>query len=316
MSIKSFIFSIVLKLNKRNMDKHENKQSKIPDINTQRKFIQKADKFIGKLQHENKNAKLVEDTLNNLYCYHVFPSEKTKAVVLYLHGGAYVFGLRDSASCYRYISTQLAQNAQAEVYSIEYRLAPEHPYPAALEDAYSAYLALLEKGIRPFLAGDSAGGGLALALAMKLRDDNKPLPQGMLLMSPWTDLALTGESLIKRKDLDPILITSLLQSTVDSVLNGQSAMDPYISPLYGKFEGLPPMMLFLGGREILFDDTMRVFEKAKKAGVDVSLEFIESMVHCYPVFGDIFPEGRKAIKHMAEFIEKHASPRPSKILNF
>jgi len=178
--------------------------------------------------------------------------------------------LVEQSSVYKYITAELAHAAQAETYALEYRITPDHHHPAALDDAYKGYLALLEKGISPkdiFVAGDSAGGGLTLALLMKLRDEDKPLPRAAIVLSPWADLTHSGESMITRADLDPIITKGAAVFMASLVLKGQSAKDPLISPLFGNYDGLPPLMILVGGREVLFDDSVRVSDKAKKAGL-------------------------------------------------
>lgn len=264
-------------------------------------------KIMFKLQPLRQNVEIKIDSLDNIIALRFTPETPSKKVILYLHGGGYIFNLQDLSNQHQYFATELAHAACAEVYALDYRTAPDNPFPAALKDAYRAYLALLAKGIKPkniYITGDSAGGGLTIALLMKIRDEGTPMPCAAIPLSPWTDLACTGNSLKTRADIDPILTPGRTQAAAVVVLNGHSATDPYISPLYGNCEKLPPMMIFVGGKEILFDDSARFFKHAKEAGVDITLDIREDMFHVYPLFGGIIEEGKYAIQRMADFINK------------
>jgi len=308
MSVKTFVFNSILKMvKKKNESDHENN---VPfDILALRRDIEGYNKFMALLVPKRKDVKITEEILGGVSCLHAFSPIPSKRTILYLHGGGYILGLQHQSSAYRYFISELAVVCQNDVWAIDYRLAPENPYPAALEDAYAAYLELLEKGFAAndiFIIGDSAGGGLTLALLMKIRDEGKQLPKAAIPLSPWTDLSGTGESLKTRADIDPMLTPYGLVDMASLVVHKDKIKEPYISPFYGNFEGLPPLMIFVGGREILFDDSLRVAEKAKRAGVDVTLDIQEEMIHVYPVFGGIFKEGKEAIDRMAEFVKKHS----------
>ena len=249
---------------------------------------------------------VTDNALGGVPAWRATPALKPHHAILYLHGGGYFLGLEDTASVYRPIVTELAHRADAETFAIDYRLVPENPATAPLEDAYIAYLALLEMGIAPdklFIAGDSAGGGLTLALLLKLCEQSKPLPKAAILISPWSDLALTGESITSRADRETMFTNNLITRGAETALHGHLATDPQVSPLYGDYKGLPPLLIFAGGREMLYDDARRVAEKAKLAGVDVTFNCAESMIHVYPVFYGIFNKGAEAIDQIVQFIE-------------
>ena len=226
------------------------------------------------------------------------------ADVLFLHGGAYVVG---SFRNYGHFTWRLGKAARARVLAIDYRLAPEHPYPAALQDALTAYRWLLGQGADPkrmLFAGDSAGGGLTLALLLKLRDEGQPLPAGTVTMSPWTDLAMTGASLHTNADRDPMLVASEVPRLAAIYLDGADPRDPYASPLYGDPRGLPPTLIQAGGDEILRDDAVRMAEKMKAAGCDVELQISPCMPHVFQLLVTVMPEAQAAVAEVARFARR------------
>ena len=227
-------------------------------------------------------------------------------VVLYLHGGGYCIG---SIVTHRNIAALVSKAADARVLLIDYRLAPEHPYPAAIDDAVNAYEWLLATGADPrrvAVAGDSAGGGLAAALMIALRDSQAQLPACAALISPWTDLAGTGASVTSRADLDPSVTWSSLQRMADWYLAGHDPRDPLASPVYADFAGLPPLLVHVGDAEILLDDSVRLAARAKDAGVDVTIEVWDEMCHVWHGFavGGV-PESIEAIERLGAFIAAH-----------
>jgi acetyl esterase/lipase len=225
--------------------------------------------------------------------------------VLYLHGGAYALG---SPSCYRHVTWRLARAARACVLAIDYRLAPEHPFPAALDDAKAAYRWLLAEGADPAriaLIGDSAGGGLVLALLMKLRDEGFALPAATVALSPWTDLALTGASLARNARADPMLDVKVIPALARNYLAGADPRTPYASPLYGNPAGLPPTLIQVGSDEILHDDAVRMAEKMRSAGCRVELEIWPRMPHVWHAFAPVLPEAGRAIGRIGTFIASH-----------
>lgn len=229
------------------------------------------------------------------------PKAEGHRVILYLHGGGYCFC---SPETHRPLVARLCQNAQARGLSIDYRLAPENPFPAALDDAVNAYRWLLAQGISPngiILAGDSAGGGLAIATAMALRDGGAPLPRALVTFSPWTDLALTGWTILTNAKTDPSTTWETLGICARYYLKNTPPTNPFASPLYGNFRGLPPLLIHVGSEEILRDDATRVAEKAEAAGCDVSVEVWEGMPHVFQRFWRL-PEARGSLDRAGSFI--------------
>jgi acetyl esterase/lipase len=224
-------------------------------------------------------------------------------IILFLHGGGYVTG---SPTLYQHVTWRFAAAARAQLIAIDYRLAPAHPFPAAINDAAVAWRALLAEGAlaqRCAILGDSAGGGLALALAMRLRDEGVPLPGAVVALSPWTDLAITGLS-SKPGTADPMLKASDLDAFAAHYVNGSDPREPYISPLYGDPRGLPPTLLQVGSDEILRDDSERMATRMREAGCDVTLEVWPRMPHVWHAFAPMMPEARRAIARVGAFIEE------------
>lgn len=222
--------------------------------------------------------------------------------VLYLHGGGYALG---SVRTHRMLVSGISRAARARVLSVNYRLAPEHPFPAAVEDGVAAYRFLLQAGTPPervALAGDSAGGGLTVAVLLALRDAGQPLPAAAVCISPWFDLALTGESMRTRAELDPMVRPEQLQLMADIYLAGADPRTPLASPLHGELSGLPPMLIQVGTAEVLLDDSTRFSAAAREAGVDVTLETWDEMIHVWHAFAVILPEGRQAIDRIGEYL--------------
>ncbi len=218
-----------------------------------------------------------------------------RRTLLYLHGGGY---FACSTQTHRSVAAQLALRARARVLSLEYRLAPEHPFPAALDDAVAALRALRAQGVDPHatgVAGDSAGGGLALAAMMALRDAGEPLPGAAALFSPWTDLAGTGESLRENAETEAMLPVHLVSEAAALYAGTAPLEHPYLSPLYGDFKRLPSLMILASDSEILRDDALRVASKALAAGVAVECEVWPGMLHAWPVAAPWIREARQAV---------------------
>ncbi|HEX3429699.1 MAG TPA: alpha/beta hydrolase [Rhizomicrobium sp.] len=223
--------------------------------------------------------------------------------ILFLHGGGYAAG---SPTLYRHITWRFADAAAARVIAPDYRLAPEHPYPAALDDALAAWRAMLASGVearRCAFVGDSAGGGLALALALRLRDEGGSLPGAIVAISPWTDLAVTGES-ARPGASDPMLNAGDLAPIAALYLAGADPRAPYASPLYGNPEGLPPTLIQVGSDEILLDDSRRMAARMREAGCDVTLEAWPRMPHVWHAFAPILPEAGQAIARVGAFVRE------------
>jgi len=230
------------------------------------------------------------------------PASLHHRYVLYLHGGGYRVG---SPVTYRHFTWRMADAACACVLIIDYRLAPEHPFPAALDDALAAYRWLLRQDPKKIVVmGDSAGGGLALALLMKLRDEGLPLPAAAVALSPWTDLALTGASLAQNAAADPMLNAGDLPQAAADYLAGADPRDPYVSPLYGDPAGLPPVLIQVGGDEILRDDAVRMANKLRAANPRTELQVWPMMPHVWQAYAPVMPEARAAIAEIAGFVRR------------
>jgi epsilon-lactone hydrolase len=226
-------------------------------------------------------------------------------VVLHLHGGAYVM---NSPRTHRGLGATLSRTTRAPVLLPEYRLAPEHVFPAALDDAVAAYRWVIgEHGTDPArvaVTGDSAGGGLGVALLVRLRDEGLPLPACYAGMSPWTDLAGTGASLRELDDIDPWLSARTVVPAARAYAGDTPLDDPLVSPLYADLTGLPPMLVHAGSDEILRDDAARLVERARAAGVDASVGIYEGLWHVFHAFPG-FPESRDALREIGGFVRRH-----------
>lgn len=223
-------------------------------------------------------------------------------VLLYFHGGSYIAG---SINSHRALAANIASAGGARALVVDYRLAPEHPYPAALEDALAAYRWLLANNIpgdKTYIAGDSAGGGLAVALLVALRDSGDPLPAAAVCISALTDMAFTGESIKTKADVDLILDCGKEIQFAQMYLGDTDPRAPLVSPLYADLRGLPPLLIQVGSDEILLSDSTRLAENARTAGVVVTLEVWEGMQHVWHFAASLIPEGRNAIRRIGEFI--------------
>jgi len=225
-------------------------------------------------------------------------------VILQLHGGAYVKPYNDT---YRKSAVKYHKISHgAQIFSLDYRIAPEHPFPAALDDAFEAYQYLLDNQYNPekiIVVGDSAGGGLALALCMKLRDLKYPLPKAIITMSAWTDLAAEGESYLRNQTLDPMLGNHTLPLEHNDYVMNYDIHHPYISPAYGSFEGFPPLMMHVGSHEVLESDTLTVAKKASNSGVEVHVTLYRGMFHVFQLAFGLIPDAKKAWKEIEKYIE-------------
>lgn len=229
--------------------------------------------------------------------------EKTSRVIYYLHGGGYVSG---SAKGYRPITATFARLLKARSFALDYRLAPEFRFPAALDDAVAGYRWLISTGIEPreiSVVGDSAGGGLVVALAMKLRDFGEPLPTSIVSLSPWADMAGTGESIRINAKRDPFFVPEDVERYARLYLAEQSRQTPFASPVYGDFAGLPPLLIQAGASEMLLDDARNVHAKALAAGVSSELQIFKGVPHVWHLMTPFVPEARVALCKVAEFIE-------------
>jgi monoterpene epsilon-lactone hydrolase len=233
------------------------------------------------------------------------PVAAAERVLLYLHGGGYVLC---SVGTHRDLISRIARAAGVRALGVDYRLAPEHPFPAAVEDAATAYRWLVSHGTAPgriAIAGDSAGGGLTLATLVSLRDAGDPLPAAAACLSPWVDLEGTGASFTAKAAADPFVRKEMTEFLAQQYLGGRDARTPLAAPLYADLHGLPPLLIQVGTAEILLDDATRIAERAKAAGVEVSLEVWDDMIHVWQLFAPLLPEGQQAIERIGEFIRTH-----------
>ncbi len=228
-------------------------------------------------------------------------------VILYLHGGGYVMG---SAGSHRDVTGRLSKASGARVLSLNYRLAPEHPFPAPVDDAVGAYRWLLAQDISPSdiaIAGDSAGGGLAFATLLALRDAGDPLPAAGVGISPWVDMEGTGESMTTRAAVDPVVQKEGLLEMAKLYLGDTEPKNPLAAPLHANLAGLPPLLIQVGDAETLLDDATRITERARKAGVDVTLKIWDEMPHVWHLFAPILPEGQQAIEEIGTFFKERTA---------
>ena len=229
--------------------------------------------------------------------------ESPRCAILHLHGGAFVMG---STRSYRNRAMRLSYRCNAEVFVPEYRLAPEHPYPAALEDALVAwqYLRVLRRGLPIFLSGDSAGGGLVLSLLLRLRDLGEGMPRGAIVLSPWTDLTMSGASIDINRRKDLWLTRRHLECWARHYLAGADARSPTVSPVFADLSALPPMLLLAGENEILLDDAVRIGDAAARAGTPAQVLVGKGMQHDWPLTLPWLDESRSAWTEMQQFIRK------------
>jgi acetyl esterase/lipase len=229
-------------------------------------------------------------------------------ILLYLHGGGYVVG---SVNTHRSQVAGYSLASGVRALSVDYRLAPEHPHPAAVEDAAAAYRWLLDQGIearRIAVAGDSAGGGLTAAALLALRDAGDPLPACGVMISPWLDMEGSGASVTTGANSDPLVGKEELLQMAEVYLGGLDPRTPLASPLYAELAGLPPLLIHVGTAEILLDDARRFASRAREAGVDVSLKEWEDMIHVFQAFAMLLPEGQQSVNEIGAFIREHLRP--------
>ena len=231
------------------------------------------------------------------------PGASEHKIYLTLFGGGYIMGNLESR---RWIPYWLSKVTNYRCLNIGYRLAPEHPFPAALDDSISAYQWLLAKDIDPnniIIGGESAGGGLTMAILLKLKELKLPLPKAAVMMSPWVDLTGSGKSLETNYKYEPVLAEGV--KTMGIVYaGGKSTKNPLISPVFADLGGLPPLLIQAGGIEAILDDSILLAERAKSAGVQVTLEVYEKMTHVFQAFGDLLSESKKAFENIKKFIDR------------
>ncbi|MGH7858978.1 MAG: alpha/beta hydrolase [Candidatus Binatia bacterium] len=236
------------------------------------------------------------------------PGVSEDRVIFHLHGGGYCIW---SPRPYRNFNGRLSRATDARVLAVDYRLAPEHPHPAAVDDAVTAYRWLLDGGTAPesiAITGDSAGGGLTVATLVALREAGLPLPACAVPVSPWVDMELSGEVSDAAREVD-VLSLDHLKVFADAYLAGTDARAPLANPLHADLDGLPPMLVLVGEREVLLDDAKRLIARAKDAGADATLHVAPEMTHIWQMFGGMFPEAEEAVERIASFVNAKLSER-------
>ncbi len=230
------------------------------------------------------------------------PDVASDRVILYLHGGGYVMG---SINTHRATIARIARAAKARALALDYRLAPEHKFPAAVDDSLAAYKWLIAQGYKPnkiVIAGDSAGGGLTLAALLAIRDAKLPMAAAGVAISPWADMEGTGDSFKTRADRDPMVGSGNLGGMAKNYVGDQDPKHPLASPIHADYRGLPPLLIQVGDAETLLDDSNRVAARAKAGGVKVDLEVWDDMIHVWHAFAKILPEGQQAIDKIGKFV--------------
>ena len=235
-------------------------------------------------------------------------------VILYFHGGAYAVGTAASSVG---LASDLARHAQMRLVSVDYRLAPEHPYPAALEDAVAAYRGLLDSGLSPSaiaIAGESAGAGLAAATLVALKRAGLPLPSAAVMMSPWADLTLSGDSMTEKAALDPALTPDGLRRRASDYVGAGDPADGLLSPIFADLTGLPPLLVQVGSHEILLDDATRLAARAAAADVAVTLQVTPQVPHVFQAFASMLDEAGMALANAGDFLRAHLAADPGDVL--
>jgi acetyl esterase/lipase len=268
-------------------------------------FRERCEKGAAKFGKLPEGIEVKQQTINGVNAEWLIPiGASSEKVILYVHGGGYVSG---SCSDHRGIISKFALNTGFANLLYEYRLAPEHPFPAAIDDSVMVYQWLLESGYKPeniVIAGESAGGGLALALLLALKEQNIPLPKAAVAISPWTDLTCSSESYRTKNKLSPAPLNSWYVFG-SHYIGSNKADNPLISPLFGDLKGLPPLLINSGVDDELFEDGEKFYQKAKAAGVDVRFRAGIGMVHCYPLLAPMFPEATEAMNEIVGFAKLH-----------
>ena len=233
---------------------------------------------------------------------------RTDAAVLYLHGGGYVIG---STRSHRHVAAAIASAAGIAAMLPDYRLAPEHPYPAAVDDAVASYVWLLRRGIAPgriVIAGDSAGGGLTVATLIAIRQRGRPMPAAGVCISPWVDLTCSAASYTTRAAADPMVTRDGVAEMARLYLAGADAKTPLASPLHGDLKGLPPLLIQVGDDEVLLDDSTQLAAQAKVAGVTAEVEVWPEMIHVWHWFLPMLDEAQRAVTRIGDFVKIHLRP--------
>ncbi len=270
--------------------------------NTDVEKTRQSQEYLGTILGNSREVEYTEHVMGDVEAEWICvrrPHDRRR-IILYCHGGGYSTG---SSKYSRTITSKLAISTGMDVLAFDYRLAPENPYPAPLEDALKVWNRLMYMGYGAgdiIVAGDSAGGNLALALVLKLKEEKRLLPKGVVLLSPWTDLTHSGQSILKRVDMDPVLNPEYLHKIRDGYASGQDLECPLISPLFGDFEKFPPTYIQVGENEILYSDSTRLYKRMAEAGVLVKIDKFEGMCHVFQMIP--FKKAYDAVDRIAEFI--------------
>jgi acetyl esterase/lipase len=252
----------------------------------------------------DKDIKFQPIRINQIKAEKIIPKDiSSNTIILFLHGGGYIAG---SINSHRDLGSRIAKYSKAMVLLIDYRLAPEHPFPAGLEDALNSYKWLLNNNPEQrqiALAGDSAGGGLTLALIAKIKENKLPMPCAAVFLSPWVDLENKNKSIKEKQDVDPMLDKKMLDQTAKLYANNHLVSDPYISPINHDMTGLCPILIHVGKNEVLLDDSLILAQKAENAGVKTPIEVWENMFHVFQYFARYLPKAKKSLKKVGLFIQ-------------
>ncbi|MDC0093913.1 alpha/beta hydrolase [Alphaproteobacteria bacterium] len=284
-------------------------------MNAKRKNLYSEDQTIDQLREETetmgaliplpKNTKFKRILAGNIYAEWVTCGDvDTDKVFMFIHGGGYY---RGSVVASRATVARISAVSKVRCLSIEYRLAPEHPFPAAIDDTYTAYNWLIKEGLKPkniIVSGQSAGGGLCLALLLKIKDSKGIQPRGAVALSPWTDLSQSGKTMITNANNDPVISKKYLDRMAGLYLSKTPNISPLASPLYGSLSGLPTILVQVGSNETLLDDSKRFVEKAKEAKVDVQIEIWKEMFHGWHGSAHVLKDAEKAIESIGVFCKK------------
>lgn len=295
-SLRSHVWKFIIR------KMYKEKRMTIAEIRTQ---DVNAAKFAGRFP---KDVEIEHINIDGIAAAWIRPAgaDKTKAL-LHIHGGGYVTG---SIASYTRMCILMAQTLKVNVLLPAYRLAPEHPFPAAVDDVLKIYRWLLRQGYQSkdiLISGDSAGGGLCVAAVIALRDQGDALPAAVICLSPWADLTLQGQSHVTRFKSEAMLNTETLREWALAYTNKENLGNPLVSPTFADFHDFPPLLIQVSGNEVLLDDAIALAEKAKSAGVDVSLKIWDGLWHVWQIVGDAIPESKMAFEEVGEFIRPRTS---------
>jgi epsilon-lactone hydrolase len=253
-----------------------------------------------------KDVQIEQVTMDGFTGMRFTPANKGPRIVMYIYGGAFVLGINDVKKGFIPFAAHLASISNTEIWVPDYGTAPEHAFPNQIDDCLASYKSLIKQGFNPqdiTVMSNGSGAALALAMMFKLRDKSLPLPGSLITISAWTDLTLSSDSHVKLSDKDPMFASEAISGHFNHYLQGASPKDPMASPYFGNFTGFPPMYMMVGGRELFYDDTIRTAEKAREAGVNVTVDVEKDMMYSYPLVFEVMEEGRPAMERLAAFVK-------------